>query len=111
MIIEHMTNIYTITAIGLWSNKYPEKAGQHRKRIWGWYSNFYEAEEAVIENVTDMNEAGYYPWIVIEEVSEGICPITMEDKAKWYEFDAKDEKYHRCDAPEFAMCIINWSFG
>jgi len=95
-----MNKIYTVTAIN-----------EKNKRVWGWYADLYEAEEAVINNITDMNEAGYYPHILIEEVEEGILPITTVDKQRWYQFDEEDENYHKCEQPEEYKKILNWAMG
>ena len=40
-----MDVIYTVTCGGESDN------GQIRKRVWGWYASYYEAEEAAIENI------------------------------------------------------------
>jgi hypothetical protein len=66
-------NIFIIAVI----NEEPE-----RKRTWGWYERFEDAEKAVIENHTDIFECGYYDLAVIEEMPEGVCAI--EENTWWY---------------------------
>jgi len=100
-----MDVIYTVTCIGESDN------GNIRKRVWGWYASYYEAEEAAIENITNMNEAGWYPWIVIEQVREGILPITNHDCQTWFLFEHEDGKYHKIDRPKQFDDLFNWSIG
>ncbi len=121
-----MNSIFTVTAIGIRNQKDPEKIdlsetglnitseldGDADSRCWGWYEHFSDAQDATVNNVTDMNEAGYYPWIVIEEVTEGILPITRGDKQTWYFFDRDSGLYDKLpEIPERFKRSINWSFG
>lgn len=99
--------IYTVTAMG---GQNEESTGSWlRSRVWGWYSSREAAHDAVIHNVTDMNEAGYYNYIVVEKLSEGILPLDTE--TYWYKFNDQDGKYHAIDQPQWAHGIVNWSMG
>ncbi len=66
-------NIYLVAVI---------HQGNKRKRTWGWYEKFEDAERAVIENHTDIFERGYYDLAVIEEMPEGVAAVEVE--AFWY---------------------------
>lgn len=54
-----------------------------RKRTWGWYEKFGEAERAVLENHTDIFERGYYDFAVIEEMPERV--LAVAEKEWWYQ--------------------------
>lgn len=48
----------------------------HRERTWGWRSSLDAATSDALGNVTDMFEAGYYNFAVIEETPEGVGAIS-----------------------------------
>jgi hypothetical protein len=48
---------------------------QKRKRTWGWYLKFKDAEKAVLENHTDIFEMGYYNLAVISAFPEGVLAV------------------------------------
>ena len=74
---------------------------EKRKRTWGWYEKFEDAERAVIENHTDIFERGYYDLAVIEEMPEGV--LAVAESAVWYraiyEAEAADPVVSRTEAP------------
>jgi hypothetical protein len=55
---------------------------QKRKRTWGWYLKFKDAEKAVLENHTDIFEMGYYNLAVISAFPEGV--LAVEEMIWWY---------------------------
>jgi hypothetical protein len=55
---------------------------QKRKRTWGWYLKFKDAEKAVLENHTDIFEMGYYNLAVISAFPEGV--LAVEEMTWWY---------------------------
>lgn len=55
------------------------------KRCWGFYLSKKTAFQAVEENWTDLNECGYYPWVVVEEYEEGLLQLPC--KSYWFEQD------------------------
>jgi hypothetical protein len=67
-------------------------------RCWGWYSDLDTAIEHVKKNVTDICEAGYYTFAVIEKVPEGILPIGVKE-VKWFQWSAIKNKYLICKKP------------
>lgn len=89
----------------------PDDKGWRRNRVWGWYKSRFEAIVAVTFNYTDMNEAGYYPLIVIEEVDEGILPITRKDKRWWFKYDREKNEYLPSEEPPGFEMTVNLSIG
>ena len=73
---------------------------QHGNRCVGYYTKWFKAIKAVENNNFDLNEAGYYPYAVIENVKEGIYQYDF--KPLWFKFNDKTEKYEKIDkAPSF----------
>jgi hypothetical protein len=74
----------------------------------GFYLNPQKAIERVQENCCDLNEAGYYPYIVIEEMPEGI------HKESWnttlFEYDRNSERFKKIESP-IKDDITNFSMG
>ena len=83
---------YFITSVRREKNTYPEGTKNYKDvdvsgkeyyttdtRCWGFYTSKKKAFTAVKENWTDMNECGYYPWIVIEEIEEGLIAYDREE--------------------------------
>lgn len=64
-------------------------------RCWGFYKSKKKAIKAVENNWTDMNEDGYYPWVVIEPIEEGLLSICLPKDAIWFK-----EKYSEVDMEE-----------
>lgn len=65
----------------------------HRARCVGFYFTQKDAEEAVINNVNDMFEEGYYPYCVIEEMKQGI--YFFPRKEIWYEWSLDSNMYEK----------------
>lgn len=88
--------MYFITAFGVDSDSLDEFEKKYdpnkvtRARCFGYFSSFEEAKKAVDENRFDMNEAGYYTWIVIEDLHEGIHPIAVI--RGWWRWDQTGKK-------------------
>ena len=91
--------IYTVTT-----------TGENGTRCWGFFREVAEANAAALANATDMNEAGYYPYLVIEEYPEGIC---QEGKAvQWYRWRGKrGGNYTPCRAPLEYLHISNFGMS
>jgi hypothetical protein len=83
--------IYAITTIRI-ENEMP------RVRTVGVFTSLQHAEEVLDNNWGDLNEAGYYPWAVIESVEEGLYPISPYF-VQFYVFDRQNEKWNKCDKP------------
>lgn len=96
------------------------KYENHDSRCWGFFRSKKKAIQAVTENWTDMNEAGYYCYAVIEPHYEGLInPIIGEEmwfKAK-YEKRADDKEeyyctgYEPCEVPEWAKQTCGWTIS
>lgn len=69
-------------------------------RCVGYYKKLKDAEQVVVSNTGDLWEAGCYPYVVIENIPEGIyqydfCP-------QWYKYNEKLEIYEKIDnSPDF----------
>ena len=110
----HSTKYYFITSVRIYKENGVELTDS---RTWGFYKSKKTAFRAVQENWTDMNENGYYPWVVIEEVHEGLLDVPL--KVWWFEQDRVLDKekdwyyttYKPIEPPEFSKGICNWSMG
>lgn len=87
----------------------------HDSRCWGFFTSKDKAIQAVTENWTDMNEAGYYKYAVIEPHYEGLInPIIGEDI--WFVAKYDKEKkmclgYEQCEKPKFAEGFSGWTIS
>ena len=69
-------------------------------RCVGYVKNLEEAKDIVENNKYDLNEAGCYPYVVIEDIPEG--PYQYDFHPLWFEFDKEIEKYKPIDfSPDF----------
>jgi len=93
-----MDKIYVITTIEI-----PSKFSSHAV---GWYHSFEDAEKAVLENMSGIDEC-LYDYVVIEEISQGTyCLATQES---WYEWI--DRKYQKSEKPKGLKGIISFGIG
>ena len=95
------TPIYTITTI--------RPAAHQSHRAVGFYYTFSDADLAVRENACDIYECGYYPYAVIEPVTEGI--YCHPRKENWYKWNRLKKAYEPCEKPARFKQIIGWSLG
>jgi hypothetical protein len=117
---------YFIASVRVYKEKWPEgtknykgeDAGgkeyeQHESRCWGFYTSKKKAIKAVEENWTDMNEAGYYPYVVIESATEGLLTVVNNpEDTIWFKAIYKDKefiKYEITEQPEFAKGFVGWT--
>ena len=64
----------------------------------GIYPTREDAVESVKDNVCDINEAGYYPIALVEQVeSIGMHPIAP--KRQFYKYNREDDKYYEIEDP------------
>lgn len=68
-------------------------------RCVGYYSDFEKANVAVESNSYDLNEAGCYPYVVIENIKEGIYQYDFNPV--WYKYNKDAEKYEKSERPSF----------
>ncbi len=101
-----MKKIYTVTTMMIHSKTHEIL----RRRTIGWFENKADAEDVILKNSYDINEAGYYPYAVIEEVEQGIYPICM--KTWWFKwFNGSVETYKACNRPKSVTNLVNFSAG
>lgn len=94
--------IHTVTAIV-----------DRQVKLFGYFRELKDAKKAVKrvviylrDNDLHMQEC-LYRHIVIEEVDQGILPHVT--KQWWYEWNSKDEKWHKSKKPEWARHTTNWA--
>lgn len=91
----------------------------HDSRCWGFFYDLETAMEAIRHNATDMNEAGYYAYAVIEPKKQGLCYVEPSCSNRWfkakYDTDKNGNKictgYVDCEEPEWAKQIVGWTIS
>jgi len=80
-------HVFTVTTFAF--DKEPLNVGVNkemtpviRSRTVGVFSSQQEAEDVLIENLGDLNEAGYYPYAVVEKIKTGLYP-NPEQMSVW----------------------------
>ena len=101
--------IYTVTTVSEITDTGLGFAQTGDTRCVGWYSDFSEAEVAVLENRCDLNEAGCYPYAIVETVEEGLYPSGLPRKL--YRYDEARERYLPVDEPEGLARICAFGIG
>ena len=66
-------------------------------RCVGYYKSSSEAIKTVENNTFDLNEAGYYPYAVIENIPEGL--YHYDENPIWFEWNKITERYKRINFP------------
>lgn len=74
-------------------------------RCFGWYPTLEEALSAAADNACDINEAGHWPWLVVESAPPGVYCGPLHDGERWYAWVqegtyAGDGHYDPCGPPE-----------
>jgi hypothetical protein len=88
------------------------KFDPHRSRVWGWFSEFDDAETAVLENEGDIYECGYYDVALIECYSEGVLSDIPEET--WYNarYDSNsDYTVTRREKPAHLEGLVYFAMG
>lgn len=91
----------------------------HDSRCWGFFYDLETAMEAIRNNVTDLNEAGYYAYAVIEPKKQGLCYVEPSCSNRWFKAKYGTDKdgnkictgYVDCEEPEWAKQIIGWTIS
>jgi len=99
------SKIYTMTVVSGDPGSRDPKT-RLRARCWGYYFNRKDAEEAIMQNATDMSECDYYHFAVLGELGEG--PMPHQEELQWYEFQWNWYVAPRADGvrvPEFVETI------
>lgn len=82
---------------------------QEGSRCVGYFSELNDAVECLKDNCCDLNEAGLYPWAVIENIPEGLYQYDLNPL--WFKWDDVNEKYIKVDTPEELKNICGWGVG
>ena len=72
---------------------------KHGNRCVGYVSKLDEAIDIVENNYADLNEVGYYPYVVIENVEEGI--YQYDQNPFWFKYNEELDKYEKSKRPSF----------
>lgn len=90
----------------------------HDSRTWGFYKSKKRAIQAITENWTDMNESGYYPWMVLGTYEEGLLAQRFDIPELWFKehytklsFDELKELWDKCPEDKKENCTINEKTG
>ena len=89
--------IYTITGF---------KNNHKNHRCFGFYCDLESAVDAVESNSGNFDEAGYYNYLLIEEVSEGVWQLTSN--IHWYKWN---DGWELIERPKWARGLCNFSIG
>jgi len=73
-----LSKIYTVQVFFI-----DAKGNINYSRNWGWFPTKAQAEDIIINNITDIFEHGYYNYAMINEVPPGICVGHLR-KENWY---------------------------
>ncbi len=111
--------MYAITSLYLKKVKEGEKViGQSlahdRMRLVGWYSNLKKAQKCVEEDWADFDEAGYYNYIVIERMVEGLYNLSgvlLDRQTEWWYVYDEVKKWVSCEKPKCLKHMINFGLG
>lgn len=69
-------------------------------RTVGFFEDKKNAEYCLEHDVGGLNEAGYYPWAVIEKIPEGLYPIPEQYESEFWEWKGKiDGHWERMKKP------------
>ncbi len=82
--------MYFITTVG--------NDAEHIRCV-GYFTTSRKAVKAVKHNWYDLNEAGYYPYAVIEHIAEGI--YRYDDNPMWFKFNNFTKEYEASKKPDF----------
>jgi len=68
-------------------------------------------QQALAELTTrvDLNPRQENEYAVIEKVAAGVCPKTIVEG--WFLFNPKNNKYEKCEPPEWSSDVKNWAIG
>ncbi len=105
--------IYLVTSLG--DPEDPE--ARYRTRCVGWFQTKAEAFYAAENNLGDLYEAGWYPYLVIEMSRPGIYGTTCDYNECWwfrfvpYKEDPYNGKYYECARPETLEGVACFGMG
>ena len=96
-----MTKIYFVTTIRIVEKEInSSNIVDFDTRTVGYFSTVERAIECLEKNWGDLNEAGYYPWAVIEAVPEGLYPVLDQEESIFWEWQGGENGiWKRLPAP------------
>ena len=95
--------MYFITQI-----EYNEKTGELINDCRGYFSSFEDAENVVINNITDLYES-CFNYVVIENIPEGLYKTDLNPH--WYKYNSETDKYDKTTEPKFANNYYGFALG
>ena len=123
------TVIYTITSVFIEEPKIESSVNGNiipckntfsckRARLVGFYSDLEKAKTCVLEDWASFSEAGYYNYVVIERVVEGLYNLDgmeLNDLDKlgewWYVCKESYPKWIECEKPKELTGIVSFGIG
>jgi hypothetical protein len=78
-------------------------------RCVGYFHEFEIAKDALVNNELDINEMGYYPFAVIEELKPGFYSYPRNEY--WFKWNPETEKYEEYLKPERFKQYCGWGMG
>jgi hypothetical protein len=79
------------------------------KRCWGFFDDFIQAEQAVINNDSDIYECEY-EYAVLEEHHMGTIAMGT-GRMFWYRYNQDTEQYEKIDPPKWSQNVVHWGIG
>lgn len=80
-----------------------------RLRCVGYFSKLEKAIDIVVSNFCDIYENGYYPYVVIENIPEGI--YQYDEEGIWFEYSEVTKRYEKCQKPKDLKGSIGYGIG
>lgn len=96
--------MYFITCFSNFESEYLSNS-----RTFGYFSDYATCIETLNLNVSDMCEAGYYSYAVVEKIGEGIHPRAEE--IAWFTWIEEKEGFYVTEKPEWANGWSNFALG
>lgn len=97
--------INTMTKLEKDQNGFPDFGSE---RIVGFYKEFKDAEDAVVNNICDIYET-IYNYALIEEVEEGLYNSSLN---RWfYKYNKEKDEYEKIEEPEFLKHYSGFTIG
>lgn len=80
-----------------------------RSRTVGYTNSFTEAVKIANSNAGDIYECGYYNYLVIEDIKEGL--YQYDTNPKWFKWDSKRQGFYASEKPNVPDYIPYCSIG
>ena len=97
--------IYTVSTM---DNLNP---GEVYPRTVGYFADSETAIDAVETNRGDLSEGGYYPYVLIEEIKDGLYHPALKESRWLFEWNLDEKRYVPIEEPEIWERIVGFSMG